>query len=353
MCLQWIHMSSVLIGDVSMVIQTLFQCHRDLEDLPEVISFREEFNGTVPVTQTPPTRVTLTEIKKKEQTDIGSSKRKGRPSTDLDANIMTRSSAQTMISQKCFFCCGNDTNKSKETLHACQSQNCGKSIREIVDNSNNPQWKVQIANITAWDDFLAKDFVYHKSCKTTAWKPYVQGPEQRVVPPNVEYSTAFLAAEIEFHDNLSERIESGEYITTVHAETLYRDMMNEHGFLDELIPRRKLITKISQNLPNIVISEHRGNLPGILCSKKSGREAVDLARTEQNIRGDLTTILKCAKIIRRAITNVRKEKSWTFKGSLEDSSERGIPIELMMMSRWIVQGSKVATTESRTQDMHK
>ena len=40
-------------------------------------------------------------------------------------------------------------------------------------------------------------------------------------------------------------------------------MMNEHGFLDELIPRRKLITKISQNLPNIVISEHRGNLPGI------------------------------------------------------------------------------------------
>ena len=84
MCLQWIHMSSVLIGDVSMVIQTLCQCHRDLEDLPEVISFREEFNGTVPVTQTPPTRVTLTEIKKNEQTDIGSSKRKGRPSTDLE-----------------------------------------------------------------------------------------------------------------------------------------------------------------------------------------------------------------------------------------------------------------------------
>ena len=121
--------------------------------------------------------------------------------------------------------------RSKETLHACQSQNCGKSIREIVDNSNNPQCKVQIANITAWDDFLAKDIVYHKSCKTTTWKTYVQGPEQRVVPPNVEYSTPFIAAEIEFYENLSERIESGEYITTVHAETLYRDMMNEHGFL--------------------------------------------------------------------------------------------------------------------------
>jgi hypothetical protein len=96
--------SSVLIEDLSMVIQTLFQCHRHLEDLPEVISFREEFNGTILVMQTPPTRVTLTERKKPGKPMLAAENVKGdRPSTDLDANIVTRSKSQTFTSQKCFF----------------------------------------------------------------------------------------------------------------------------------------------------------------------------------------------------------------------------------------------------------
>ena len=64
---------------------------------------------------------------------------------------------------------------------------------------------------------------------------------------------------------------------------------------------------ISQNMPNIVMSGHRGSLPGVLQSKKAGREAVDIAQTENDIKGDLDKIFKCAKVTRRVVNNARKE----------------------------------------------
>ena len=88
-------------------------------------------------------------------------------------------------------------------------------------------------------------------------------------------------------------------------------------------------------------------------SKKAGREAVDIARTEKYIKDDLDQIFKCAKIIRRVVINARKETPWAFVGRLDGSSESGVPVELMMMTRWILQGSQVATTKSRNQVLRK
>ena len=106
-------------------------------------------------------------------------------------------------------------------------------------------------------------------------------------------------------------------------------------------------------MPTIVISQHRGSLPGVLHSKKAGREAVYIAKAEQDIKGDLNSILKCAKVIRRVVINARKESPWAFTGHLDGSSESGVPVELMMMTRWILQGSQMATTESRNQVLRK
>ena len=61
---------------------------------------------------------------------------------------------------------------------------------------------------------------------------------------------------MEFFDHLNEIVESGEYITTVEVKTLYKNMMHDHG-IDKPITRRSLIFNISQNMPNIVISQHR------------------------------------------------------------------------------------------------
>jgi hypothetical protein len=85
----------------------------------------------------------------------------------------------------------------------------------------------------------------------------------------------------------------------------------------------------------------------VYCTKKAGREAVDIARTEKDITDDLDQIFKCAKIIRRVVINARKETPWAFVGRLDGYSESGVLVELMMMTRWILQGSQVATTKSR------
>jgi hypothetical protein len=142
-------------------------------------------------------------------------------------------------------------------------KNSGISIKDIVDKSDNARWKVRLADILVEDDFLVRDIVYHKSCKTEYWRKFVQVTERQSSHKDAGESALFLAAEMEFFDHLNEIVESGEYITTVEVETLYKNMMHDHG-IDKPITRRSLIFNISQNMPNIVISQHRGSLPGVL-----------------------------------------------------------------------------------------
>ena len=153
--------------------------------------------------------------------------------------------------------------------HACQSKSCAESISSIVHNSDNTTWKVQMADILAEGDFLARDIVYHQTCKTTHWQRYVQGPQRSATPfKDCEDIVAFVAAEAEFYDELEDRIESGEYITTVQVENLYADMMQDHNIVGRTTytkpTRRDLIKNVSEKLPNVVISEHKGNQSGIL-----------------------------------------------------------------------------------------
>lgn len=282
-------------------------------------------------------------------------KGKGRPTLSVESSsVLLRSATERFDREKCFFCQGQNTEKDNEILYACRSENSGISVKEIVDKSDNASWKVQLADIISEGDFLARDIVYHKSCKTTYWRIYVQGPERRTeTNQNSEETIFFIAAEMEFYDELHERIESGDYITTVQAEELYYNMMRDHGVTGHAISRRTLITNITHNLPDIELSQHRGKLPGVFHSKKSGREAVDIAISEQDIKGDLNIIFKCAKIIRKEITKARKEKPWVFTGSLDGVGESGLPVEVLMLNRWILQGSKAATTESRDQSLRK
>ncbi|CAB3993633.1 Hypothetical predicted protein [Paramuricea clavata] len=237
-------------------------------------------------------------------------KGKGRPSSGSVSCRLTRS--------------GSDPETARDAIHSCQSKNSANSIKDIVDKNDNAKWKVQFADILAKDDFLARDIVYHKSCKTKYWRKHVQASDRQSSCTDANKSTLFIAAEIEFFDHLNEIVESGEYITTVEVETLYKNIMHDHG-IDKPITRRSLISNISQNMPHIVISQHRGSLPGVLHSKKAGHEAVDIARTEKYIKGDLDKIFKSAKVIRWLVINTRKECPWAFTGHLDGSSESGVP----------------------------
>jgi hypothetical protein len=102
-------------------------------------------------------------------------KGKGRPSSASGSvsSRWTRSGKESFNRDACFFCQGSDPETARDAIHSCQSKNSANSIKDIVDKSDNAKWKVQLADILAEDDFLARDIVYHKSCKTEYWRKHV------------------------------------------------------------------------------------------------------------------------------------------------------------------------------------
>eukprot|EP00794_Sanderia_malayensis_P002269 gene2269-2607_t len=122
---------------------------------------------------------------KKHQCEV-TKKGRGRPSQSQEPSdnveasmalkpspMKRRSSVDVFKYIECFFYQGKDSSKTGEQTHACQSTNSAKAIREIVEKSGNRLWKLQLADVIAEDDFLARDIVYHKSCERKHWKMYI------------------------------------------------------------------------------------------------------------------------------------------------------------------------------------
>ena len=65
----------------------------------------------------------------------------------------------------------------EEVLHEYSNSNIGKSIQEIVDDSDNEVWKANLAGITEEGDYLSRDIKYHKGCHTSHWQYYVKRPK--------------------------------------------------------------------------------------------------------------------------------------------------------------------------------
>ena len=129
-------------------------------------------------------------------------------------------------------------------------------------------------------------------------------------------------------------------------------MMNDHGITNKKISRKVLVQKIEQNVTNFIITEAKcGGKPAVIHSKEAGRSALD--KTLEDMEWDMKTIFHCSKIIREAVLQFRRNNPWFFYGSLVGCSETGVPVELISLTRWILHGTKAATTETRTKDLHK
>ena len=98
----------------------------------------------------------------------------GRPATSLHheepeelllSGKYTHSKSIKYDKSKCFFCQG----KVQGVLHKCQSGDIGTQVHDIVQHSNNPEWKVNCASVVSNNDALSQDFVYHKQCITEQW----------------------------------------------------------------------------------------------------------------------------------------------------------------------------------------
>ena len=281
--------------------------------------------------------------------------------TDTVSRTLTRSLVSSFNRELGFYC--QDIKHEKkharaglnpEPIHLCTSSNIGRSIQEVVNKSDNELWKLNMTEMLVERDFLSRDIRYHKSCHTMHWQHYVQQSQKPSMQgANADENTvAFISADIEFIAELQDRINRDDIITVTEVAELYTNMMTDHGIHNEQINRKVLLEKVQQNITNVAITDARGRKPAVIHSKEAGRSAIDQAIEERDIRTEMSTIYRCSKIIRQAILRSRKDDPWIFDGSLVGCSETGVPNELVTLTRWILQGAKAATNETRTTQLH-
>jgi len=272
---------------------------------------------------------------------------------------LTRSHVTSFKRELCFYCqtVKHDNKHARagttpEQVHLCRSADIGTSIKAIVDASDNVVWKLNMADLLADGDFHARDIRYHTSCHLTHWRHHKHEPKTRTNSPD-EDTIAFISAEIEFVAELQERLDNGEIITITEVTTLYTNMMFDHGIQDKTISRQLLLTKLEHSISNFTITGAKGRKPAVIHSNEAGRSAIDQAIVDRDVKGDMTALYRCSKIIRQAVLQTREESPWSFEGSLVGCSEAGVPVQLITFMRWILQGAKAATTETRTEVLHK
>lgn len=277
-------------------------------------------------------------------------------SPTLSTTKVTRSHVNSYNRSLCFYCqdIKYDSKNKQEDVHECRSPDIGKPIQKIVETSNNDMWKVYLADFIVERDFLSRDIKYHKSCHTTHWRNYVQGPTR--IGKNKDFidihTVEFISAEIEYFAELEEQLGSGEFLTVRETTELYNRMMLDHGFEDQFISLQEAINKIKSNIRSIVVTPACGRNPSVISSTSACRSAIDDAKQARDVEADMKVIFQCSKLIRQSIMLLRQNDHCCFDGSLNNNGQTGIPPELSNLMRWILQGAKAAATETRTKQLH-
>ena len=263
---------------------------------------------------------------------------------------------------KCFFCQG----KVQGVLHECQSGNVGTQIHDIVQHSNNPEWKVNYACVISDIDALSQDIVYHKQCITEQWQLLKRElkcggdglPSSKTpISGNTDDSVHYIAAEIEFFAEIQERIEQSEIIPIDEAERDYVSKMKQHnieyrsGYSNDQTARRLLRQKIEKNVKFVQFTP-LPNKPTLIHSKAKQNAAVGEAVDRPHLHDDMGKIFEASMVIRKSIEQAKKDL-WVFNGTLENSSEDVVPHELHSMILWILKGMYTVKTEARTHDLNQ
>jgi hypothetical protein len=239
------------------------------------------------------------------------------PTTSASTVTRSRSQATSFLREKCFFC-QNDT---ADVLQPCSSGVRGKQITEIVQNSNNTTWKIQLGDVIASGDLLARDIMYYHICYTQNREKFVQRPQRKgskgstmSFQVNQEENLKFIAAEVEFMSIMQERIDDGEFIPMTEVQQLYKDIFQNHqipGF--DPNERLYLKQKLQNSLKNVNITAPSGRKASVVHSSDAGAAAIRAAAAEQrDIHGTLKVLYRSGRIIRNAVKQAR-QNPWNFE----------------------------------------
>ena len=136
---------------------------------------------------------------------------------------------------------------------------------------------VRLADILVDGDFLARDIVYHNSCKMAHWKRQQKqstctGTESSASPSSGNPNMAAIVAEVEFFADTQEQFKQGEYIPINVLENLYN---NKRDVLDlPPLNRPSFIKKLTTFIPEAVVTPQKDPKPFIVHSQASGNRAV-------------------------------------------------------------------------------
>ena len=156
-----------------------------------------------------------------------------------------------------------------------------------------------------------------------------------------------LAAEVHFYSQLQDRLSSGEFISVSDAQIDYEQIMILHNNHIR-ISRHLLKEKNQTHIANVDFTRPENpSSPTLIHSVATAKESI-LETAKRDDTEELTAIIKCAKIIRRAI---EESDSWGFNG-LIINQDKAIPNELLWMLKWIIQGDTAILTESRSREIH-
>ena len=195
--------------------------------------------------------------------------------------------------------------KIQGVLHKCQSGNIGIQIHDIVQKSNNPEWKVNYASVISDNDALSQDIVYHKQCITEQWQ--LLEIKLECGGDNLPSSSVhYIAAKIEFFAEIQERIEQGEIIPIDEAERDYVLKMKQHNieyrsrYSNAQTAWRWLRQKIEKNV-KLVQFTLLPNKPTLIHSKVKQNAAVGEAVHRPSPHDDMTKIFEASMVLRKSI----------------------------------------------------
>ena len=283
-------------------------------------------------------------------------RKRGRPSAKKNINITpyctdtrcTRSQIPDFEKKKCFFC----QEKQCTPLIKVTSSKVGAKMASIIQMCDNNQWKVNYSELINSTDALSRDIMYHHSCMTTQWKKYCVSKRERkevnIDSQQQKDSVSYIVAEIQFYSQLQEAINAGDFIPITDVENDYQNIMKEHQQMNVAITRASLKEKIKQNIDNVEFTRSPDRRkPSFVHTSAMREAAVSNAATESKIN-DLKTILTSAKAIRKVM---EKNDAWRFNGALNEDC--GVPIELTVLLKWIIQGHHTAKSEARSEHIER
>lgn len=228
----------------------------------------------------------------------------------------------------------------------------GQSLNEAIRLSGNDVLRVKLSAALNENDALSIDIKYHKTCWLRNVSNVLRGKQSSAEGTGLDFISQ-AAARIEFLAITQTALRDGQILTMSDLQSTMEEALTENEASETTCSRKKLKSLLESVIPDIEFHKpKRRNEPERVSVKETRDEAIHLAESmNAKCNKDMKVLIDAAAYLRKAIN---RGKRWEFTGTLDDANDI-VPEELLVFSRWLIQGSKSLNTLSKkkTEDVKK